>query len=95
MTEAYLTIAPEWVAETVSTLGGCGQGKLLAELSRTPLARSEYTSGVGKGRSRLRIDTSHLCRFEGTDFVQWYGRVASGYFVPFGRIMQIVGVPND
>ena len=94
MTEE-LTLATQDEASSVAPLGGSGAG--LDHLRRHPLARAEYERGIGKGRDRLRIDTSHLSRFDGTDFVQWFGRVQSGYFVPFGAVMKIVksGVSHD
>lgn len=36
-----------------------------------------------------RVDTAHLARLNGTDFVQWYGRKSDGCFWPIGRIMRL------
>lgn len=83
-----LTLAPDEAQQVVAGLDSDGQG--LDDLSRHPLAISEYNAGRGKGRNRLVIDTSHLTRYDGTDYVQWVGRIALGYFVPFGRLMKIV-----
>lgn len=83
-----LTLAPNGAEKIVSGLNSDGAG--LDELQRHPLAQAEYASGRGRGRDRLIIDTSHLTKYDGTDYVQWVGRVASGHFVPFGRVMKIV-----
>jgi hypothetical protein len=83
MNNYALTLAGPEAAEICRDKSGSGQGDLLRELSRTPLARSEY------GRPR-GIDTAHLIRFDGTDYCQWYGRRADGRWYPFGRIMQII-----
>ena len=83
MNNYALTLAGPEAEEICRSKSGSGQGDLLRELSRTPLARSEY------GRPR-GIDTAHLIRFDGTDYCQWYGRRADGRWYPFGRIMQII-----
>lgn len=63
-------------------IGGCGQ----------------YTDGlhddptVKKNRPDMRkerMDNVYLCRYDGTDFVQWYGRKSDGYFHPSGEIMKL------
>ncbi len=83
-----LTLATPEEAEKVAKLGSSGTG--LDHLRHHPLARSEYERGYGKGRNRLAIDTSHLSRFDVTEFVQWFGRFPDGYFRPFGAVMKIV-----
>lgn len=35
-------------------------------------------------------DAVHLSVFDGTNLVQWYGRLASGYYYPFGPVFEIV-----
>lgn len=66
--------------------GTNGQGELMQQLSRHPVARAEL--GRPKG-----YDHIHLGRYDGTDYVQWHGRSGSGYHHPIGRIMQIVPLP--
>lgn len=88
MGDYVLTLAGPEAEAICRSKSGCGQGDLLRELSRTPLARSEY------GRPR-GIDAAHLLRFDGTDFCQWFGRRADGRFYPFGRIMQIVRIQSS
>ena len=36
---------------------------------------------------RSHFDTAYVTRYEGTDFVQWYGRKSDGRFHPWGKIM--------
>lgn len=83
-----LTIPDQKVAAgAVKDSGGtCGQGDLVAYLSRLPLARSERE--VGKPWKHM--DHIHLGLFNGTDYCQWWGRAGNGYHYPIGRIMQIV-----
>lgn len=85
-----LTLASEDAYEICRMLGSNGYG--LDDLRQLPLAKSEYASG--NPRNELGIDTSYLSRFDGTDYVQWFGRQSSGYFIPFGRIMQIVEIKD-
>lgn len=56
-----------------------GQG--LGVLAGEPVAQANAPS------LRNRVDTAFLCRYTGTDFVQWHGRAASGYYHPIGRVM--------
>jgi hypothetical protein len=62
-------------------LGGSGQGYEV--LQRCPVARANRPG------PKARIDTAYICRFDGTDFFQWTGRKADGYFHPFGKIMRL------
>lgn len=63
-------------------LSGNGQG--LQQLERDPVAQTEKPPATGW------CDTSHLSRYDGTDFVQWVGRKADGRFHPWGKIMRLV-----
>lgn len=67
-------------------LSGNGQG--LNDLEKDPVAISNRPDSFHESG----FDTAHLSRYEGTDFVQWYGRKADGCFHPWGKIMQIVAV---
>lgn len=62
-------------------LGGDGQG--LEIFNKDPVAK------LNAPTSKDRVDTAHLSRFDGTDFVQWHGRKSDGRFWPIGRIMQL------
>ncbi len=62
-------------------LGGSGQGYEV--LQRCPVAQANRPG------LKARVDTAYICRFDGTDFFQWYGRKADGYFHPFGKIMRM------
>ncbi len=35
------------------------------------------------------FDTAYVSRYEGTDFLQWYGRRADGCFHPYGKLMRL------
>ncbi len=76
-------------AECRQSTGTNGQGDLMRELSAHPVAKEER---AGKGRG---YDHIHLGRYDGTDYVQWHGRSASGYHHPIGRIMQIAARPSN
>lgn len=80
----FLTIPDQATAiKAIDGKNSNGQGNLMRELERLPLAISE------RGRPRY-MDHIHLSRFDETDFVQWYGRCADGWHRPIGRVMQIV-----
>lgn len=85
-----LTIPDQKAAsETVkASAGTCGQGEVMAALSKLPLAKSERDAD----KPWKRMDHIHLGRFDGTDYCQWWGRAGNGYHYPIGRIMQIVEV---
>lgn len=60
----------------------------MKELGCHAVARKERSDGKWRG-----YDHIHLARYDGTKFVQWHGRSASGYHHGLGRIMQII--PSD
>lgn len=68
--------------------GSSGQGDLMHELAKHPLAISERDAG----KPWRRMDHVHLSRFDGTNYCQWYGRCADGYHRPIGRIMKILEI---
>jgi hypothetical protein len=68
--------------------GSSGQGDLIKELAKHPLAISERDTG----KPWRKMDHIHLSRFDGTNYCQWYGRCADGFHRPIGRIMQIVSI---
>lgn len=76
----------EAMRATHSSGGSSGQGDLIQELSKHPLAISERDAG----KPWRKMDHIHLSRFDGTDYCQWYGRCADGFHRPIGRILQIV-----
>lgn len=77
---------------SVSACGGSsGQGDLIRELAKLPLAVLERDTG----RPWRRMDHIHLSRYDGTDYYQWYGRCADGFHRPIGRIMRIVSVAGS
>lgn len=82
-----LTMAEPGAQSLVMGKSGSGQGELINALENTPtarLARSLY--------KRRDVDTSYLCRFDGTDLCQWFGRKADGCFHPISPVMKIVRV---
>lgn len=70
------------IGEGCLFLGGDGQG--LEALENDPVAQANRPRGKTGG-----FDTSHLSRYEGTNFIQWHGRKADGRFYPYGSIMQL------
>lgn len=60
---------------------GDGQGTDCLRLD--PVARANRPPAVGV------VDASNLAQLEGTDLFQWYGRRRSGYWTPFGKVLQI------
>jgi len=82
---AFLQTRPpklQEIGEGTLFLNGNGQG--LEELSKNPLAQANKPPAAGW------CDTCHLSLFEGTNFVQWFGRRSDGRFYPYGKIMQII-----
>lgn len=89
--EGYaLTLAGPEAERAVIGKNGSGQGALIDALERTPLARAERAA-----YRRRDIDTAYLCRFDDTDYCQWFGRKADGRFHPISRVMRIVAVRNN
>lgn len=88
MREFVLTL-PDQKAASEITRGKStnGQGDLMKLMSREPLAQSEL--GRPKGRDHI-----HLGQFDGTDYVQWWGRCADGFHRPIGRIMKICRIAS-
>jgi hypothetical protein len=87
MSEQTALIIPDQAkaeADCRKSGGTNGQGDLMRLLEKHPVAIQE------RGRPR-GYDHIHLGRYNGTDYVQWLGRSASGYHHPIGRVMQIVG----
>ncbi len=64
-------------------MDGSGQGMEIYE--NDPVALQNKPSHIRDG-----FDTYHLSRYDGTNFVQWYGRRSDGRFYPHGNIMEIV-----
>lgn len=77
-------------AECRESTGTNGQGDLMRELSQNPVAKDELRAGMYRG-----YDHVHLARIDGTNYVQWHGRSASGYHHPLGRIMEITEPPKE
>lgn len=71
----------EEIGEGCLFLGSNGSGT--DALKRDPVAIANMPS------RKDRVDTAHLARLSGTDFVQWYGRKGDGSFWPIGRIMRL------
>lgn len=85
-----LTIPCQTDAQKIAdqACGSCGQGDLMRELSKHPLAIVERDVS----KPWLRMDHIHLSRFDGTDYCQWWGRCADGFHRPVGRILQIIPI---
>jgi hypothetical protein len=83
-----LTLAGR-VDESVVNRSGSGQGDLMNALAKTPLAQEVYWD---KKNRKLRMDAKYLCRFDGTDYCQWIGRCADGYYRHFGPVFHIIRV---
>lgn len=74
----------EEIGEGWLALGGDGQG--------LEIFNDDLIAKLNAPKRKDRVDTAHLSRLEGTDFVQWYGRKSDGYFWPIGRIMRLTKV---
>lgn len=82
-----LTLADPGAESVVLGKSGSGQGELINALKETPLGR--LTRSLYKRRD---VDTSYLCRFDDTDYCQWFGRKSDGCFHPISHVMKIVRV---
>ena len=71
----------EIIGEGCLYLSSNGQG--FGSLESDQIARANRPPVVGW------CDTCHLGQYEGTDFFQWHGRRADGYFHPYGKIMRL------
>lgn len=79
-----LTLADQKEARSAAEWRGSnGQWPYLDDLRHHPLAKAELGSPRG-------YDHIHLSQIDGTDFVIWMGRAASGYHYPIGRYMKLV-----
>lgn len=65
----------------IPNVDGDGQGTDCLRLD--PVASANRPPAVGV------VDASSLAQLEGTDHFQWYGRRSSGYWTPFGKVLQI------
>lgn len=77
MTEGFL----EEIGEGALYLGGNGQG--------TSWLRDDPVAKRNRPGAKARVDTAYISKYDGTDFYQWFGRRADGYFHPFGKIMRL------
>lgn len=59
----------------------CGQGTRC--LTFDLIAKANRPPAVGV------VDSSHLARYDDTDLFQWHGRVRSGYWKSFGKVLRI------
>ena len=75
----------EIVGNGALNLNGDGQS-VPAWCKDDPLAK-QYAP---KSYKKTGFDTAHLSRYVGTDFIQWYGRRADGYFHAWGPVFKIV-----
>lgn len=64
-------------------LSGCGQ--FLDPLYEDPLVKKNSPRFLSY--KKTGFDISYLIQYEGTDLVQWHGRVQSGFLHPWGPIM--------
>jgi hypothetical protein len=71
----------EEIGEGWLALGSDGSG--------LEIFHDDLIAQMNKPSRKDRVDTAHLARLEGTDFVQWYGRKADGSFWPIGRILRL------
>lgn len=71
----------EEIGEGWLAISGDGQG--------VKIFQSDLIAKINAPTHRDRVDTAHLTRLDGTDFVQWYGRKADGRFHPIGRILRL------
>ena len=88
-----LTLAHGLAPADVLDRGGSGS-ELTEKLAVTPLARAELEDGWCNKSKRdgVKLDALHLSRYDGTNYVQWFGRGPDGRYYPFGRLMLIVRV---
>ena len=90
-----LTLVDNETTKTIRKSSGRldGTGALIMTLRALPLALAERQ----KARS---VDSVHLTRYVGTNYVEWVGRAASGHYVSIGNLMEIIkvggkGIIND
>lgn len=85
-----LTLADQEEAETAHAKASWsdGQHDYLKSLREHPLARAE----LGRPRG---YDHIHLSQPEGTPFVAWWGRRATGYHYRIGCWMKLVETAKD
>jgi hypothetical protein len=74
----------EEIGEGWLALGSDGQG--------LEVFKGDLIAKLNAPTRKDRVDTAHLARLNGTDFVQWYGRKSDGRFWPIGRIMRLTEV---
>jgi hypothetical protein len=85
-----LTLAGPEAERITRGKNGSGQGTLIDALEKTALAKAERAA-----YKRRDVDTSYLCRFDDTDYCQWFGRRSDGCFHPISRVLLIVKVAAE